>query len=245
MKTLRKNALSILITVFLSVPITSLVCHALDTDLYVLTNTDIPPNVLVILDNSATMDEVSSGQEYDPTVDYSVYLPSTVYPKDAVYYKSSTNNWIKWRDDYHAIPCAELRDLLGLHGESINYPVTLSTSECGGNKRYDFQTGNFRNFLQLSGGPGGSRSRFGLASAILRSYINTTYGVRFSVMVFNRDSNNNTVKYNKATEAEYVYGDPGDATLDANGGRLLGFVDENKNGKTALFNALSGLKNDT
>lgn len=37
----------------------------IDTDLYVLSGVNVPPNVLIILDNSASMDEVSSGQNYD------------------------------------------------------------------------------------------------------------------------------------------------------------------------------------
>jgi hypothetical protein len=49
---------------------TSMVCYGLDTDLYVVSGVNIPPNVLIILDNSASMDEVSSGQIYDPTIDY-------------------------------------------------------------------------------------------------------------------------------------------------------------------------------
>jgi len=47
-----------------------MVCYGLDTDLYVVSGVNIPPNVLIILDNSASMDEVSSGQIYDPTIDY-------------------------------------------------------------------------------------------------------------------------------------------------------------------------------
>jgi type IV pilus assembly protein PilY1 len=216
---------------------------ALDTDLYVLSGVNIPPNVLIILDSSASLDEVSSGQIYDPAIDYSLYLPPIVYPQNAVYYKASGNKWILWREHYDMISCSDLKNLLILYGEAINYPVDSGTSECGGNKKYDFQTGNFMNYLQLTGGPGGNRPRFGLATGIIHSYINTTQGVRFAVMAFNRDKNNNTVKWNGSSE--YVYGDSRDDNLDADGGRLLGFVDETKTGKTALFNNLAVLKNDS
>jgi len=213
---------------------TSTVCYGLDTDLYVVSGANIPPNVLIILDNSASMDEVSSGQVYDKDIDYSLYNPATVYPSNAVYTKSG-GKWVLWADDVNSA-CAELKTLLIPYGEAINF------SGCGINKK-DFQTGNFRNFLQLTGGPGGSRPRFGLANGILHSYINTTGGVRFAVMTFNNDTTGKTVKYNKNTKAEYVLNPNGNE--DANGARLLGFVDENKNGKTALFNNLSGLKNET
>ena len=95
------------------------------------------------------------------------------------------------------------------------------------------------NFLQLTGGPGGNLPRFGLATGIIHSYVNTTSGVRFAVMTFNRDRYGKIVLNNAGTE----YTNTGDG--DADGGRLLGFVDENKAGKETLFTALAGLKNDT
>jgi len=217
------------------------ISYGRDTDLYVVSGVDIPPNVLIILDSSASMDEVVSEQVYDPGIDYSLYGPPTVYPQYAVYNKTTGNKWNLWADDVRTISCTDLRDnYLMIFGLATNY----SNTSCGISKT-DFQTGNYRNFLQLTGGPGGSRPRFGLASGIIHSYINTTNGVRFAVMVFNRDKNGNTVRYNQTNQTEYVFGDSRDNALDADGGQLLGFVDENKNGKTDLFNALSGFKNDS
>jgi len=220
--------------------------HALDTDLYVLSGVNIPPNVLIILDSSASMDEVSSGQLYDSALDYSAYVPptGTIYPRYQVFMKSSGNNWVSI-----TIPgsCSDLQNLLDQYGEAINF------SGCGYNKK-DFQIGNFRNYLQATGGPGGNRPRFGLATGIIHSYINTTSGVRFAVMAFNRakDGDGNTVTVRNNNGTEYVFGDSRDDSLDANGGQLLGFsggrpgfVDENKNGKTEVFNDLAILKNDS
>lgn len=62
-------------------------------------------------------------------------------------------------------------------------------------------------------------------------------------MIFNNDKTGKTVKYNEESKTEYV-NNP-DGSEDAEGGRVIGFVDENKNGKTALFNELAGLKNET
>lgn len=228
--------------IILWIPIISSICYGLDTDLYVLSGVNIPPNVLIILDSSASMSEVSSGQNYDPTIDYSLYAPATIYPGDEVYYKSG-KNWVDTTYKTSALipTCPELANYLLTDGQAINY------SGCG-YKNKDFQTGNFMNFLQLSGGPGGNRPRFGLATGIIHSYINTTSGVRFAVMAFNRDSNSPvpyTVQEVKGTGTEYVFGDDRDNNLDAKGGQLLGFVDENKNGKTNLFQALATLKNDS
>ncbi len=230
----------VVILTILLLPILCSTGYGLDTDLYVLTGVNIPPNVLIILDSSASMDEVSSGQLYSSALDYSPYVPptGTVYqPIDQVYIKNPGNQWIQ-----ATIPagCSALQNLLNQYGEAINF------SGCGYNKK-DFQTANFRNYLQATGGPGGNRSRFGLATGIIHSYIDTTSGVRFAVMAFNRDSGTppNTVKYDSVNKLEYVFGDDRDTPLDAVGGRLLGFVDENKNGKTQIFNELAILKNDS
>ncbi len=232
----------------LLLPMASSVCYGLDTDLYVLTGANIPPNVLVILDSSASMDEVVSGSDADyqgelpdpgPGIDYGALLtpPAVVYPRYAVYYKTSGNKWNLWINDYRTLsdPCLSL---LGTYGHTEN-------NDCGGGKR-DYQTGNYRNFLQISG-PGGSRSRFGLANGVIHSYVDTVNGVRFGVMAFNRDSGAppNTVKYDPINKLEYVFGDAKDDALDANGGQMLGFVDELKNGKTSLFGKLSSFKNDS
>src|SRR4030042_4496044 len=221
---------------------TSTVCYGLDTDLYVLSGVNIPPNVLIILDNSASMEEVDqdSGEPYDPTVDYSASNPSTVYPRYAVYIKSG-GRWIEWAPDYRTITCTDLRDnYLAPYGDAINY------SGCGISKK-DFQTGNFRNFLQLTQGQGANRSRFGLSTAVLTSYINTTTGVRFGMMSFNNDKTGNKGEDDKANpdKGEFVFGDSRDDALDAKGARLLGFVDENKAGKIDLFNNLAVLKDET
>ena len=229
--------IKVIIATILSFLMASSICYGLDTDLYVLSGTNIPPNVLIILDSSASMDEVSSGQSYDPLIDYSLYAPPIIYPSNAIYVKSG-NNWIET-----GISCPDLwGNYLAPFGQAINY----SNASCGINKK-DFQTGNFRNFMQLNGGPGGSRPRFGLATGVIHSYVNTTSGVRFAVMAFNRDRDGNTVRNNSGTE--YVSSDGRDnptvTPWDAVGGRLLGFVDENGNGKTALFNELAILKNDS
>lgn len=234
----RTGVVAFLIVVSIFFPFS--VSHALDTDPYVL-GAMVPPNVLVILDSSASMSDVVSGSDADYAASlnygYMLFPPAVVYPRYAVYYKTAGDKWSLWIEDYRIMTsCPDLKLLIETYGHAENF-------DCGGGRR-DYQAGNYRNYLQISG-PGGSRSRFGLANGVLHSYIDTTAGVRFAVMVFNRDSNNNTVKYNFISKSEYVFGDTRDDSLDANGGRLLGFVDEYKTGKTDIFNALSSLKNDS
>jgi len=247
MKKIRK--IITLITILLC-PIISSVCYGLDTDLYVLSGVNIPPNVLVILDNSASMDEVVSGDSalYNRETDYGAGLTSP-YQKVSVY-KKSGSSWSLWAGDYQTLSCTGLKDLFstptGLPdvpdvGQVLNY---LNDS-CGITKKADFATGNFLNYQSLTGGPGGSRPRFGLSKGIIHSYINTTGGVRFAVMTFNEDKDGKKVTNNNGAEYVFGVGDDGDIPLDAVGGKWLGFVDENKIGKTDLFQALAGLKNET
>jgi type IV pilus assembly protein PilY1 len=245
---MRKIKTILTLLTILSLPILSSICYGSDTDLYVLTGVDIPPNVLIILDSSASMDDVVSGSDadYSPDVDYGAVLnpPAIAYLKDEIYVKSTGNKWVDTGYTTSSFPCSDPVDnlvdnYLKPFGQAINY----SSSFCGINKK-DFQTGNFRNFLQISG-PGGSRPRFGLANGIIRSYVDTTNGVRFALIAFNRDTNGYTVKYDKTSQLEYVFGDSRDDALDANGGKVLGFVDENKTGKTALYNNLASFKNDS
>jgi len=93
----------------LLLPMASSVCYGLDTDLYVLSGVNIPPNVLIIMDSSASMDEVASGQNYDPTIDYRAYDPPKVYPRYAATILNK-KTWNKWVDDYRTITCTDLRD---------------------------------------------------------------------------------------------------------------------------------------
>jgi len=149
----------------------------MDTDLYVLSGVDVPPNVLILLDNSASMSEVTTGQVYDQSIDYSSYAPATLYPRYSVYYRATGSKWTIWQEDYRTIICLDLKSQLDQYGQAINYSINLETTNCVGSRR-DFQTGNYMNFLQLTGGPGGNLPRFGLATGIIHSYVNTTSGVR-------------------------------------------------------------------
>src|SRR4030042_5528369 len=122
--------IKVIIAMILSFLMASSICYGLDTDLYVLSGTNIPPNVLIILDSSASMDEVSSGQNYDPEIDYNLYAPPTSYSRYALYIKSG-KNWVEWPSspsDYRTIPCTDLRDnYLIPFGMANNY----SNSSCG------------------------------------------------------------------------------------------------------------------
>ena len=113
------------IVLFVSLAVTG---FAMDTDLYVLSGVDVPPNVLILLDNSASMDEVVTGQVYDQSIDYSSYAPATVYPRYSVYYRATGSKWTIWQDDYRTILCTDLLNQLNQYGQAINYSVNMGST---------------------------------------------------------------------------------------------------------------------
>src|SRR5512139_2212953 len=68
---------------------------ALDTDLYAVTSTEVPPNVMIMFDNSISMNELVSGVLYDHNTTYPFVV--TDYP-DKVYYRTAGGSWNVYRD---------------------------------------------------------------------------------------------------------------------------------------------------
>jgi type IV pilus assembly protein PilY1 len=154
--------------------------YGLDTDLYTVSAVDIPPNVLIILDNSGSMNNEIAGAVYDPQFQYPFVVSSS---PNGVYYKTN-QGWTFWRDQ-DSIDCVPAKNALISEG---NYrgKVNLGTSSCGGSNQ-ELATGNYLNYLNATGGSG-NLPRFGLAKGIIHSYINTTDNVRFGLMVFNYEN---------------------------------------------------------
>ncbi len=161
-------------------------CHGLDTDLYTVTGQQVPPNVLFILDNSSSMAEsqpsvpLYNADRTNPAPTYSgSYSTNTVYKKSA-----NGNDWVHYIDNYSTILCSAVRDSLAIDG--IYNGKLKSDTDCSTTGSAVFlQTGNYMNYLALTGTS--NQPRLGLAKGTLHSYVNSTEGVRFGLMVFNRD----------------------------------------------------------
>jgi len=190
-------------------------CLAADIDLFRSDTSGIQPNVLVLLDTSESMNEnTTSGGPYDPVETY-----SGSYDRSVVYCKEG-NSWDNvFRNATTDVGCSEARTALETEGFFAG-KIERSTAECGGNKTYYLRTGNYLNYL--SSAESGTQPRFGLATGTLQSYLNTTYGVRFGVMVFN------------------------DANEKDEGGMLLRQVrDMTSQSRSDLHSAIGGLKAET
>jgi type IV pilus assembly protein PilY1 len=153
---------------------------ALDTDLYVVSSTEIPPNVLIMFDNSASMNEKVSGAQYDPSTTYPFVI--TEY-SNRVYYRGTGGSWNVYRDSIDQITCNAVKTALTNEGFYTGR-IRFSTSECGTSNLVNLRTGNYMNYMQMTGGSE-DRPKLGIAKGIIQSYVNTTDGVRFGAMIFN------------------------------------------------------------
>jgi type IV pilus assembly protein PilY1 len=196
--------------------------YGMDTDLYVLTNADVAPNVLIMFDNSGSMNDPMTGQLYDPSITYPLVV--TGQP-NAVYYSGRGQDWTLYRDSIDDIVCENVKTTLITEGFYTG-KIKLQTSECTGSNQVNLRTGNYRNYVEVAGGPD-TQPKLGLAKAIIQSYVNTTEGVRFGAMIFNP-----MVDINGVSESE--------------GGHLLREVrDMTATNRSDLHTAIGGLTADT
>jgi len=153
---------------------------AMDTDLYTVSSVDVPPNVLIMFDNSASMNETVAGTLYDS---------STIYPfvvtddPNRVYYLAGGRSWNIYRNSVDLIFCDFVKTAL-MNDGFYNGKIKFTTSECGTINNISLRTGNYLNYMQLTGGPE-DKPKLGIAKGIIQSYVNTTEGIRFGAMIFN------------------------------------------------------------
>lgn len=155
----------------------------MDIDLYTVTGQQVPPNVLIILDNSSSMLTEDQIPDYNPNPPAlpPVYLGT--YPPNAAYSKQGSD-WILFTNDINNIICTDAKDKLTIYGIWTG-KINDSNYNCKG-KTVFLQTGNYMNYLAWTSTS--KQPRLGLAKGTIHSYINTTAGIRFGLMVFNANS---------------------------------------------------------
>jgi type IV pilus assembly protein PilY1 len=152
--------------------------HADDTEIYTNQNGGVEPNVLIIFDNSGSMNDTMPHATYDPPTTYpGGYGPDTVYYR----WRGSWDN--VFRNPVADVSCDDARTALENEG-FYNGRIRIDTT-CGGGQNRFLRTGNYLNFLETAST--GNHPKLGLAKGTIQSYINTTYGIRFGTMIFNTD----------------------------------------------------------
>ncbi|MDP2689610.1 MAG: PilC/PilY family type IV pilus protein, partial [Deltaproteobacteria bacterium] len=142
------------------------------------------PNVLVILDNSGSMsDEVVTGDPYNPATTYGETSACQGQPCEAnkVYrWRAVEQVWQGFINDAGTITCTSASTSLSTTG---TYQGKLKTNgTCTGFLTASFAMGNYINWLAQAGG---TRSKMEVAKEVLVDLLNSTYGVKFGLMVFN------------------------------------------------------------
>ncbi|HOO91294.1 MAG TPA: hypothetical protein PLA74_10770, partial [Syntrophales bacterium] len=150
--------------------IISMICiihpvQADDTEIFVGSTVSVPPNVLILLDTSGSMQEDDKKvptSVYDPGIDYSTQLTQitgNTPEMNTVYYISKEPNK-EWEMSLFKeltttvdnIGCEDARTSLNTYGYWMGfmYPELDETTgkyECGGNTLMKLYMGNYRNFI--------------------------------------------------------------------------------------------------
>lgn len=157
-----------------------------DVDIYGVSNIEVKPNVLIILDNSGSMSEKDvSGDPYDPATTY-----SGSYTANKVYISSGSGHFSSWSGYFDNInssgwQCNDAKNELLSEG---NWSGKLAKS--GGNiycSGYGFRKSYaLGNYLNYENAEGGDRTRMEVAKEVVADLIiDNIETVNFGLMAFN------------------------------------------------------------
>jgi type IV pilus assembly protein PilY1 len=158
----------------LFLPLTS---FARDTDLYMASGEGVEPNILIIFDNSGSMNDEVQTRYYDPAITYDP-LVVPVANRDTVYYRRSSGGWTLFANSISDVACPNAKTTLTTYGH-YEGPTNLT---CSSNSR-TLRTGNYRNYVASGGDQ--FRTKLEIAKSVISDFINTINGIRVGVMVFN------------------------------------------------------------
>lgn len=151
-----------------------------DTDLYMASGEGVEPNILIIFDNSGSMNDDVPAPPYDPNTLYdSLVVPQSDAGK--VYYRQTWGAWAIFSNTISEVPCSNARAALSTYGHYEGY----TNSTCRRDYR-TLRTGNYRNYLAwVNNDPLYSTPKIQVAKNVITEFLNTINGVRIGVMIFN------------------------------------------------------------
>jgi type IV pilus assembly protein PilY1 len=158
---------------------------ARDTDLYVGGGTGVEPNILIIFDNSGSMnDAIDTEVEYDPNT---TYPASSKYPTivSTKVYENRYGDWFNplrvFKDSISLVECSKARDFLTTKGGPYIGPTN---STCRWTNK-TLATGNWLNFYLANDGIVGKAKKIDIAKKVIKNFLGTIDGVRVGLMIFN------------------------------------------------------------
>src|SRR4030042_5067146 len=158
---------------------------AKDTDIYMASGEGVQPNILIIFDNSGSMNDEIPTRQYDKTV---IYPGSAL--RDKVYRRSGWS-WVLFGatealsdiDDIPALCTAARNGLTDFNfATGVSTALNFSGTLCNQNIR-DLRTGNYINFMSSGGTL--PRTKLAIAKDTIKDLIDTVGDVKMGVMVFN------------------------------------------------------------
>jgi type IV pilus assembly protein PilY1 len=148
-----------------------------DTDLYMSSGEGVEPNILIIFDNSGSMNQEVSTRSYDPGFPYDP-LVVPLADKDKVYARNYWGDWDFFANSIADVLCSKARTALAAYG---HYEGSTN-STC--NKTYKvLRTGNYRNYIASGGDL--MVEKLVIAKQVITEFLNTVNGVKLGAMVFN------------------------------------------------------------
>ncbi len=180
-----------LLTVIYILMVFPAVVHATDVEIYGTTTSEIKPNVLIIFDNSGSMnEEVRSAIGYDPAFTY----PQAVACGSGESDLCETTRVYRWRGvekiwqghttmDKVQSRCTSAYNNLSTQG---TYTGRLSTAGACSTSSGTYASGNYVNFLvSQTGDTDPSLPKLTIAKRVVSELVQTTDEVNFGLMVFN------------------------------------------------------------
>jgi len=147
-----------------------------DTDLYMASGQGVEANILIMFDNSGSMNDGVQTRFYENAITYDP-LVVPVGNRDSVYRRSSAS-WYLWKNSIADVPCASAQTALTGYG---HYEGPTNSS-CSSQNR-TLRTGNYRNYLASGGDQW--EAKLSIAKSVITDFLNTINGVRIGMMVFN------------------------------------------------------------
>ena len=158
-------------------PATNSFAH--DTDLYMASGQGVEANILIIFDNSGSMNDQIQAYFYDPSTIYDPVVVSQGNP-DTVYYRVSGGGWNLFANSIGNVACSSARTALSNNG---HYEGNTNASCSSANRT--LRTANYRNYLASIGGSE-YLTKLTIAKTVINDFLDTINGVRLGVMVFNK-----------------------------------------------------------
>jgi type IV pilus assembly protein PilY1 len=147
-----------------------------DTDLYMASGQGVEANILIMFDNSGSMNDEVQTRFYENAITYDP-LVVRVGNRDSVYRRSS-GSWYLWKNSIADVPCVSARTALTNYGH-YEGPTNSSCSS----QNQTLRTGNYRNYLASGGDQ--LEAKLSIAKSVITDFLNTINGVRIGMMVFN------------------------------------------------------------